>query len=69
MKSHHKMIIAGAAGLAVLAIVGAPVWSSAPLLAVLVLCPVMMFFMMRGVAQGTSHGGDGDGDDPSDPGA
>lgn len=51
MKSQHKMIIAGAAGLVVLALIGAPVWSAAPLLGVLVLCPVIMFLMMRGMSR------------------
>lgn len=65
MRNQHKMIIVGAVGLVALALVGAPVWSAAPLLAVLVLCALVMFFMMRGMARVPGRDG-GREDTPSD---
>ena len=58
--NHHQMLkplLIGAGILAVLAVAGVPVLSFAPLL-ILLLCPLMMIFMMRGM----DHGGAGQHD-------
>lgn len=60
--SHTTLILAAVAGLVVLAALGVPLFSYLPVLAILVLCPLMMFFMMRGM----DHGGSSNRDDTSD---
>ena len=52
--SHMKLMLWAVAGFLVLAAFGVPVLSYLPLLAIVVLCPLMMVFMMRGM----DHGGD-----------
>jgi len=61
--SHTTLILAAVAGFVVLAAFGVPVLSYLPLLAILVICPLMMFFMMRGMGHG---GGSNRDDDTAD---
>ena len=65
--NHLKIMLAVAAGFVVLAAVGVPVLSNLPLLAIVLVCPLMMFFIMRGM----KHGGGSNRDDDADrtPGA
>ena len=51
--NHMKLMLGAGVGFLVLAALGAPVLSYAPLL-ILLLCPLMMVFMMGGM----DHGGD-----------
>lgn len=51
--SHLKLALGAVAIFVVLAALGVPVLANLPLLGILVLCPLMMFFMMRGM----NHGG------------
>ena len=52
-----------AALIAVLAIAGVNIVALAPLALILIVCPLMMFFMMRGMGHGRGHGEDsGDAD-------
>lgn len=60
--NHIKLIIAVAAGFAILAALGVPIVSYLPLLAILAICPLMMIFMMRGMDH--SGGGNRRDDDP-----
>ena len=57
--NHTTLIVAAVAGFVVLAALGVPVLSYLPLLAILVICPLMMMFMMRGM----DHGRDSSRDD------
>jgi hypothetical protein len=52
---HLKLVLAAVAGFVVLAAFGVPVASNLPLLAFVVICPLMMMFMMRGMGHGGSH--------------
>lgn len=52
---HLKLILAAAAVLVVLAAFGVPVLSNLPLLGILLVCPLMMMFMMRGMNHGASR--------------
>lgn len=58
--SHTTLMFASVGAFVVLAAFGVPVLSYLPLLAVLVLCPLMMFFMMRGMDHGGRASGGGD---------
>jgi len=60
--SHTKLILAAAVGFVVLAAFGVPVLSYLPLLAILVICPLMMMLMMRGMDHGSGTSRD-DGDE------
>ena len=53
--SHIKLIAAVVIGLVVLTAFGVPVWANIPLLAILLVCPLILFFMMRGMG-GMDHG-------------
>ena len=56
--NHQQMLkpmLIGVGILAALAVAGVPVLAFAPLL-ILVACPVMMFFMMRGMGHSGGHG-------------
>ena len=69
--NHHRMLpyIAGGAVIAaVLVALGVPFAGVAPF-ALLLICPVMMFFMMRGMGgtQGEDHTGHGCEHDPTRP--
>jgi hypothetical protein len=62
--NHLKhMLLGGAAILAVLIIAGVPLASAAPYALVLA-CPLMMFFMMAGMSHG-NHGGNATVNDQS----
>lgn len=61
--SHTKLIVAAVAGFVVLAAFGVPVLSYLPLLAILVICPLMMIFMMKGMDHGGGSNRDGDSAD------
>ena len=52
---HLKLVLAAAAVLVVLAAFGVPVLSNLPLLGILLVCPLMMMFMMRGMNHGASR--------------
>jgi hypothetical protein len=52
--NHLKFILAGVVGFVVLASAGVLSWSNFPLLAILVICPLMMMLMMRGMDHGGS---------------
>ncbi len=57
MKSHVRgMLIAGGAVLVVLIVAGVDLRTAVPY-ALLLACPLMMFFMMRGHMGGAGHGG------------
>lgn len=58
--SHTTLMFAAVAGFAVLAALGVPVLAYLPLLAFLVVCPLMMIFMMRGMDHGAGSNGDDD---------
>ena len=58
------MLVAAGGVLAALWIAGVPLGAAAPL-ALFLACPLMMFFMMRGM----DHGGSGQTHDHSDPSA
>ncbi|MFN0029007.1 MAG: DUF2933 domain-containing protein [Acidimicrobiales bacterium] len=60
--NHLKVMLALVAGFVVLAAFGVPVLSNLPLLAILVLCPLMMFFMMRGMNHNRGSTRDEDAD-------
>ena len=47
-------------GAAILAVLGVPVLSYLPFLAVAVICPLMMFFMMQGMDHGGGRSDDSD---------
>lgn len=55
MQSHHRLIIAAVAVFVVVAALGVPVLAYTPLLAILVLCPLLMFFMMRNMDHGSDQ--------------
>lgn len=55
MRRHTNLIpfgVAAVAGLVLLGIIGVPVWSYLPFLAIFAICPLMMVFMMRGMHHG-----------------
>lgn len=52
--THLKIALAAVVGFLALAAFGVPVLSNLPLLAILLICPVAMFFMMRGMGHGSS---------------
>lgn len=60
--NHTKLMVGAAALFLVLAAFGVPVLSYLPLLAFFVICPLMMFMMMRGM----DHGGGSSKDDDAD---
>lgn len=60
--NHLKVMLAVVAGFVVLAAFGVPVLSNLPLLAIFVLCPLMMFFMMRGMNHKSGSTRDEDAD-------
>ncbi len=57
--SHLLLVGVGLAGLVMLAVLGLSVWSFLPFLAVLALCPLMMFLMIRWMSNGSTSQGDG----------
>jgi hypothetical protein len=57
--NYTRLILAAIAGLVVLAAFGVPVLAYLPLLAIVAICPIMMFFMMKGM----DHGGGSKRDD------
>lgn len=54
--THLKFMLVAVVGFVVLAAAGVLSWSNFPLLAILVICPLMMMLMMRGM----DHGGSSD---------
>ncbi len=60
--NHLKVMLAVVAGFVVLAAFGVPVLSNLPLLAILVVCPLMMYFMMGRMnhSSGSTHDEDAD---------
>jgi hypothetical protein len=52
--SHLKLVLGAAAVFVVLAAFGVPVLANLPFLAILLICPLMMMFMMRGMNHGAS---------------
>ena len=54
--SHLKLALGAGAVFLVLAALGVPVLANLPLLGVILICPLMMFFMMRSMSQGASQG-------------
>lgn len=65
--NHLKVMLAVLAGFVVLAAFGVPVLSNLPLLAILVVCPLMMYFMMRRMNHGSGSSRDEDADRTPDP--
>ena len=63
--SHIKLVLASVAGLVVLAAFEAPVLSYLPLLAILVICPLMIVFMMLGMGHGEADRADDGADRPA----
>ena len=63
--NHTKLMLAVAAGLLVLAAFGVPVLSYLPLIALVVICPLMMMFMMRGMDHGSDTSRDTDDNRPA----
>lgn len=72
--NHLRIAVIAVAAVAVLGLLGVPVGAYAPL-AILVVCPLMMYFMMRGMNHGGTadhsahqgHSGDrGRADEPAD---
>lgn len=55
MQNHHRLIIAGVVVFVALAALGVPVLAYTPLLAILVLCFLLMFFMMRNMYHGSDE--------------
>lgn len=49
---HSKLALGAVAVFLVLAAFGVPILANLPLLGILVLCPLMMLFMMRGMGNG-----------------
>lgn len=63
MRRHSNLIpfgVAAIAGVVLLALIGVPVWSYLPFIAIFAICPLMMVFMMRGMNHG---GGESKSDD------
>lgn len=52
---HLKVVLGAVVVFLVLAALGVPVLSNLPLLAILLICPLMMMFMMRGMNHGGSQ--------------
>lgn len=52
--SHLKFVLGAVAVFVVLAALGVPVLANLPFLAILLVCPLMMIFMMRGMNHGSS---------------
>lgn len=52
---HLKLVLGVAAVLLVLGAFGVPVLSNLPLLGLLLICPLMIMFMMRGMNHGDSQ--------------
>lgn len=54
---HLRLAVAAIAGIAVVGLFGFPLGTYAPLALILLLCPLMMYFMMRGLGHGgaSSH--------------
>ena len=50
--NHLKIMLAVVGGFVLLAALGVPVASNLPVLAIILVCPLMMFFMMRGMDHG-----------------
>lgn len=55
MHNHHRLMFAAAAAGVVLAVVGIPFLAYSPLLAILVLCPLVMHFMIRDMGHGSDQ--------------
>lgn len=53
--THITLMLAAVVGFFLLAALGVPVLSNLPFLAILVVCPLMMFFMMRGMGHGAGR--------------
>ena len=47
--NHTKLLLGAVVGFVLLAALGVPVLSYLPLIALVAICPLMMFFMMRGM--------------------
>ena len=62
--NHLKIMLTVVAGFVVLAALGVPVMSNLPLLAIVLVCPLMMFFMMRGMNHGAGSNRDDAGPTP-----
>ena len=61
---HLKLVLGAVAVFLVLAALGVPVLSNLPLLAILLICPLMMMFMMRGMnRRGNQDAQAGESDD------
>ncbi len=54
--NHLRIALAAVAGIAVLGLLGVPVGRYVPYALVLLVCPLMMFVMMRGMAQRDAPG-------------
>ena len=61
--NHLKIMLAVLAGFAILVALGVPVLANLPVLALVLACPLMMFFMMRGM----NHGPSADRDEADQP--
>ena len=53
--THLKIVLGILAGVGVLAAFGVPVLSNLPILALLLICPLGMMFMMRGMNHGDTR--------------
>ncbi|MEO7555643.1 MAG: DUF2933 domain-containing protein [Acidimicrobiales bacterium] len=56
--SHLRIAVVAVAGVAVLGLLGFSVGSFAPFAVILLVCPLMMYFMMRGMGHGNGSGHD-----------
>lgn len=63
--SHLKFVLGAVVVFGVLAAFGVPVLSNLPLLGILLICPLMMMLMMRGMNHGASRDEDSDAAKPS----
>lgn len=52
---HLKLVLGAIAAVLVLSAFGVPVLSNLPLLGILLICPLMMMFMMRGMNHGDAR--------------
>lgn len=53
---HLRIAVAVVAGVAVLGLLGVPVGRFAPFAVILLVCPLMMYFMMRSMGHGSGSG-------------
>lgn len=65
--NYLRVAIGAVAVIAVLGLFGVPVGSYLPFALILLVCPLMMFFMMRGMSHGGASGHGGHHNKPAEP--